>query len=489
MCIAWDHTPAVCPFPSSSSPSGSFARHQAAASSSVGGDEEEQAGRGEAADSPAEEPESSTASNAHTQQVLANKLSTNHSLNCVRQLSAGANVLNKNQSNVNTFIPHVQAMLYGQLLLMLLLSYAAPCNAIGTCCVTNVHPMQHAMQDSAKIQAMQQRDRNSLAASCDKTHLFVIWGLTPLPPPLTPPAEATPPSNEADSSHMQSASDPVRHCIAAQGRPVAGQTRLESSMQAQAATRSGVIAQNADHNITDRDSVLRNGDFRGLTGPDDLVASLRRLRPHLHASGPFSTRSVDAATQHATAALLAKSSSDVTGSGGGSESSGGGLARGKAGHGMQVGGSSSAEAEQSLQPGAETSSTSGSDTQHEQPQSSSDAEAQRAQHSTARPPWSCLKGQCTMQQLKALHHCCSTVACYDIFPKLPTVTHSPQSRQGMVEGQEHESAQDQGCLAQALWSHPVVAAAYLSAGDGAVAVACSDGMLLLLDQATGKLIR
>ncbi|KAL0046939.1 hypothetical protein WJX82_002247 [Trebouxia sp. C0006] len=42
---------------------------------------------------------------------------------------------------------------------------------------------------------------------------------------------------------------------------------------------------------------------------------------------------------------------------------------------------------------------------------------------------------------------------------------------------------------QPLWSHPVVKASHLSAADGAVATACSDGMLLLLHQATGQLIR
>ena len=335
------------------------------------------------------------------------------------------------------------------------------------------------MQALAEAQAMQQRDSNNLAASCDRTHLFVIWGLTPLPQqPMDPQSEAAPTSNKTGNSEMQSASDPVLHSNTSRNRAFEGQTRAESSMQAEGIAGAEGVAHNTDHNIADRDSVLRNGDFRGLTGPDDLVASLRRLRPHLHASEPFGTKSVVAASQHATAAGSANSSSDASGSG----ASGGGMARGAAGHGMQVGASSSAEEEQPLQPGVMLSAG-GID---EQPESSSAAEAQHAQHSTARPPWSCLKGQCTMQQLTALHHCCSTVACYDIFPQL---THSAQSSQGVVSGQGHQSAQDKGCLEQALWSHPVVAAAHLSAGDGAVVVACSDGMLLLLDQATGNLIR
>lgn len=42
---------------------------------------------------------------------------------------------------------------------------------------------------------------------------------------------------------------------------------------------------------------------------------------------------------------------------------------------------------------------------------------------------------------------------------------------------------------QMKWAEAIVGAAHLSAGEGAVAVACTDGMLLLLDLATGKLLR
>ena len=126
-------------------------------------------------------------------------------------------------------------------------------------------------------------------------------------------------------------------------------------------------------------------------------------------------------------------------------------------------------------------------------ESSSAGAAQHAQHGTARPPWSCLKAACTAQQLKALHQCCCTVACFDIFEQTPSTADQSQGNKPRYErpkqGCEEQPQQNQPCEARPLWSHPVIAAAYLSACDGAVAVACSDGMLLLLDQASGNLIR
>ena len=184
-------------------------------------------------------------------------------------------------------------------------------------------------------------------------------------------------------------------------------------------------------------------------------------------------------------------------------------------------------------------------TEHEERESTSAGAAQHAQHDTARPPWSCLKAACTAQQLKALHQCCCTVACFDIFEQTSGATdqtqgNKPQHERSVTgdqwlksptqlpaqtrhhthrssssskvslssarghsqlpfedvskhgrskQGCEKQPQLHQACKARHLWSHPVIAAAYLSAGDGAVAVACSDGMLLLLDQASGNLIR
>ena len=132
-------------------------------------------------------------------------------------------------------------------------------------------------------------------------------------------------------------------------------------------------------------------------------------------------------------------------------------------------------------------------TAHEGPDSTSAGEAQHAQHATARPPWSCLKAACTAQQLKALHQYCCTVACFDIFERLSEKADQAQGCRSedcrSEPGCEEHPPQHQGCRAKPLWSHPVIAAASMSAGDGAVAVACSDGMLLLLDQASGNLIR
>lgn len=132
-------------------------------------------------------------------------------------------------------------------------------------------------------------------------------------------------------------------------------------------------------------------------------------------------------------------------------------------------------------------------TQGAERESKSAGEPQHAQHGTARPPWSCLKAACTAQQLKALHQCCCTVACFDVFEHTSDATDQRQGNEAEAErskqGCEEQPPQNQACVARTLWSHPVVAAAHLSAGDGAVAVACSDGVLLLLDQASGNLIR
>lgn len=148
------------------------------------------------------------------------------------------------------------------------------------------------VQVSIDAQAAQQLSNDSLAASCDRTHLYVIWGLTPLPSPLAP---ATAPLSEPNISRTQSAGNAQHGSRAAQRGSAASQadfssfSRTDASASAESAQTAA--AENTDHNLTDRDSVLRHGDYRGLTGPDDLVASLRRLRPHLHASGPFTAQS------------------------------------------------------------------------------------------------------------------------------------------------------------------------------------------------------
>ena len=325
------------------------------------------------------------------------------------------------------------------------------------------------MQDTLAAWAAQEQESSRLAASCDRTHLFVVWGLTPQPPLFTPPADActsSPAICGAQDWHSPSVSDQHDRLTSHSGSSTNVPRKAGPSNSADIMT----AAQNADHNLTDRDSILRHGDFRGLTGPDDLVASLRRLRPHLHASDPFHPRSAAASTRLSTQAAANRSP----------------------------------RLDQQAQP-VPGRSAEASMSQDEQPESSSAAEAQQGQHSTARPPWSCLKGHpCTTQQLRAMHHCCNTVACFDIFPmnahrNEPTRssqdTDKGQSGQGCSkqphqgQGYSKQPHQEQGCMVQPLWHQPVVAAAFVSAGDGAVAVACSDGMLLLLNQATGKLIR
>lgn len=120
----------------------------------------------------------------------------------------------------------------------------------------------------------------------------MIWGLTPLPLPLAPAAA---PLSEHNGSQTQSTASAQHGSSTAQRGSAASQAGSSSFSQtdacASADSAQTAAAQNTDHNLTDRDSVLRHGDFRGLTGPDDLVASLRRLRLHLHSSGPFSAQS------------------------------------------------------------------------------------------------------------------------------------------------------------------------------------------------------
>ena len=139
-------------------------------------------------------------------------------------------------------------------------------------------------------QAAHQLSSDSLAASCDRTHLYVIWGLTPLPL-----ASAAAPLRQPNPRQTQSAGSAQHGSRAAQQGSAASQAGFSSFSQTDASAAADsaqpAAAQNTDHNLTDRDSVLRHGDYRGLTGPDDLVASLRRLRPHLHASGPFTSQS------------------------------------------------------------------------------------------------------------------------------------------------------------------------------------------------------
>lgn len=149
--------------------------------------------------------------------------------------------------------------------------------------------------------------------------------------------------------------------------------------------------------------------------------------------------------------------------------------------------------------------------------------------------WACLSGPHTAQQLQAVQFCCSTVACFDVLHQIvdghstdanethdqsdasqeasphsgqiqdrevqpldaqteqgnPASTHGNNTKGGWEQPCEIHDKQghDMTSWVVSRWSIPVVGAVHLSAADDAVAVACADGMLLLLRQATGKLIR
>lgn len=111
--------------------------------------------------------------------------------------------------------------------------------------------------------------------------------------------------------------------------------------------------------------------------------------------------------------------------------------------------------------------------------------------------WSRFQGSYTPQQTQATQICCSTAACFDVIHQDVHISHKHAeaddhlqlSAQGFNQGRLVQPCSDDGGIwVKSVWSLPMIGAAQLSAADGAVAVACSDGMLLLLDQATGKLL-
>ena len=355
-----------------------------------------------------------------------------------------------------------------------------------------------------------QQSRATLAAACDRTHLSVIWGPTPEGIPDQPC------DTEASSSHASSNLEAKEHSATGAARPADVVLSREASWQPQGGPAADTLTDRLLPNSSSSSSSSQmtrhsNGDQRmctaqggdhssrvapqddggapasvgyggAVSGPDDLVACLRRLRPHLHASGPFSPRSASAKAEFTSLVLPDRSVCGVP-----------------ADHdsltdaqldssSMQQGSASVVQqrADQSRQQQEARPVSVGGETVQQQAQAS--LTPRRERDSTAYPPWLCVKGPCTATQLKALKLCCSSVACFDVLPQLAS---SPPHDQDDTTATEASAQQghDQGCGVRPLWSHPVVAASHLSAADGAVAVACSDGMLLLLDQATGQLIR
>ena len=374
-------------------------------------------------------------------------------------------------------------------------------------------PKQPERSASASLQRTAQQSRDRLAAACDKTHMFVIWG------PLPVEASDQIHHDEASSSHAapsvesaeSSASFAAQLANVMLSREASWQPGLPPATDAQtdapsasssrhSGSHSNAVHQSSNTHVTQHGDNARChiSNAFGVSGagavddPDHLVACLRRLRPHLHASDPFSPRAASGSTQSFSHSPVPQSSTpnrsldDRTG-------------------------------QTTVQPASITQQRAADQPvqqqqQHQQQESSEDEEVAQNQaglsagsrgdkHIGAYPSWPCLKGPCTSVQLDALKICCSTVACFD-------VPHQPASLGSHAQGddgdgktaqQEHDQGSraeslhllgdDQGCGVQPLWRHPVVGASHLSAADGAVAIACSDGMLLLLDQATGQLIR
>lgn len=353
-----------------------------------------------------------------------------------------------------------------------------------------------------------QQSRATLAAACDRTHLSVIWGPTPVGIPNQPC------DTEASSSHASSLLEAEEHSAAGAARPADVVLSREASWQPQGGPAADTLTDRLLPNSSSSSSHMTrhsNGDQRlciaqggdhssrvapqddggapagvgyggAVSGPDDLVACLRRLRPHLHASGPFSPRSASAKAEFASQVLPDRSVCGVPADHDSltdAQLDSSSMLQGTASVVQQRAGQS--RQQQEACPGPV-----GGETVQQQAQASLTPRGERG--STAYPPWLCVKGPCTAAQLLALKLCCSSAACFDVLPQLVS---SPPHDQDDTTATEASAQQglDQGCGVRPLWSHPVVAASHLSAADGAVAIACSDGMLLLLDQATGQLIR
>ena len=373
-------------------------------------------------------------------------------------------------------------------------------------------PKQPQCSASASPQGTAQQNRDRLAASCDKTHLFVIWG------PLPTQASAQNYRYEASSSHAVSSVESADSSAAAAAQQAGVMWSREASWQpgitpasdAQTDAPSAISSSHSgSHSNTGQESssthVKQHGGDRaqcnagnafGVNGgaavddPDHLVACLRRLRPHLHASGPFSPRAASGSTQSSDHNPVPQRSTpyrsldDCAGQ-----------------TTVQIASSTQQRtADQSVQQQQQQQASSkGQEVAVHQAGLSAGSTGHR--HSSAYLPWPCLKGPCTPAQLKALKNYCSTVACFDVLHQpasLGSHGHGDDA-DGKAAQREHDQGSvvkplqllggNQGCGVQPLWRQPVVGASHLSAADGAVAIACSDGMLLLLDQATGQLIR
>ncbi|DBB00393.1 TPA: hypothetical protein ACH3X3_002116 [Trebouxia sp. C0006] len=134
--------------------------------------------------------------------------------------------------------------------------------------------------------------------------------------------------------------------------------------------------------------------------PDHLVACLRRLRPHLRASGPFSLRAASGRAQSPKHNPVPQRSTPYRSF-------------------------DDCTSQKAVQPANSTQQRTADQSVQHQKASPEDEEIAKHQaglsasfrgdkHSSVDPPWPCLKGPCTPAQLEALKICCSTVACFDV---------------------------------------------------------------------------
>ena len=301
-----------------------------------------------------------------------------------------------------------------------------------------------------------------------------------------------------------------------------------------------------------------------VTSPDDLVASLRRLRPHVHAAGPFdaTSRSDFVATSVISKAALVtspeqqrvkhvaqtKTAPTQAGHAMGRDLTDAQSSHEHAEHGKAVflesGPAQSAQNDASISNDVASEPEQAAVASNAPPQDDTDypAVSQTSSETDDRAyAQADLTGYSPLQ-LHAISLTCSTVACLEV--PHPSSSHATRQRQPPNSCIPSTSDQQQSaspectssatpdatqqsasvtCTVEALsqhlqellsvngdsecapahqhasissdwpvkvkWAVPIVAAQHVSASEGAVAVSCADGMLLLMDLTTGQLIR
>lgn len=408
-----------------------------------------------------------------------------------------------------------------------------------------------------------------MAAPCDRAYLSIIWGGIPFIEAEQGQAQALAGPSTDPGPSWGNGSSSASPAVTQHGGIARVLSGLQQEQGACGSSSSSTHSASGGQGSGDRPRACSGGGSSSrssksastVTSLDDLVASLRRLRPHVHAAGPFDSASrsdfvarsvISRAAPVAAAGQGSNSSAPVKQSR--SRQSQGTTEQATTEQGASKQGSSDVISEatpvathqsQTLPlPQAEQADAD----MHSEPASSqpicTDAPslvpAGLAAQATPTEASSDAEPAYTRQQLKALRLYCNSVSCLEIpcpgsltnqgccdtappaqeaegesdqgqsgpsseqhrSSEMPDVSSStPCLRAGQQAGPMVAAERDSSVKSRhrrlghapwpvrMLWVAPLVAAQHLSASDGAVAVACADGMLLLLDMQTGALIR